>query len=115
MRSEMRVACILLAAAQAMSLPANAANSGLPECSPVPKMHSVGEQYPPIIERMPEGTVTVEVTIELSGRVSAVRVLDSSEPKLTKAAGDAAAKWVFEAPRFVCRHRVPIQFRTQRV
>ena len=77
-------------------------------------MRSVGEQYPPIIERMPEGTVTVEVTIQLSGKVSEVRVLESSEPKLTKAARDAAAKWVFEAPKLVCRHRVPIQFRIQR-
>jgi TonB family protein len=111
MRSEMRIAGILLIAAETIFGSAIAADLILPECSPVPSLRSFAESYPPIIERMPEGTVTVEVTIELSGRISEVKVLQSSEPKLNEAARDAAASWIFEPPKFACRHRVPIQFR----
>jgi TonB family protein len=113
MRSEMRIARILIAAGM-MRVPASVADPVLPECSPAPRLRSFAESYPPIIERMPEGTVTVEVTIQSSGKVSEVKVLQSSDPKLDKAARDAAANWVFEPPNVVCRHRVPVQFKIQR-
>ena len=81
-------------------------------CASIPKIISFGDEYqnrsPP-----PEGSVVVEVTIEVSGKVSAVRIVQSSDARLNQRALSGARRWVFEAPAVACLAQIPIQFKNQ--
>jgi TonB family protein len=53
----------------------------------------------------------VEVTIEVSGRVSAARIVKSSNPKLNEQALNDAEQWVFESPIAACRAEISIDYK----
>jgi TonB family protein len=112
MRCTLPVAVIFLAGFQPQLVSAAASSVAIPVCAPTPKIISFGNEYqsrtPP-----PEGSVVVEVTIEVSGRVSAVRIVKSSDARLNKQALSDAEKWVFESPIAACRAQVPVQYRNQ--
>lgn len=95
MQSSLPVAVMLLSGLQ-QSLCAMAAskNESLPVCASIPKIVSFGSEYQSRIPP-PEGSVVVEVTIELSGRVSAARIVKSSDSRLDERALKDAEKWVF--------------------
>jgi len=112
MRFGLPVAVALLAGMQPLLVFAAATSATLPVCASIPKIISFGDEYqtrtPP-----PEGSVVVEVTIEISGRVSAVRIVESSHPRLNQRALRDAEKLVFEAPMVACRAQIPLQYRNQ--
>jgi TonB family protein len=103
---------MLLAGIQPLLVFAAVPSPTLPVCTSTPKIISFGDEYQNRIPP-PEGSVVVEVTIEVSGLVSAVRIVESSEPKLNQRALGAAEKWIFEAPMVACRAQIPIQYRNQ--
>src|SRR5262245_28526097 len=84
-RSALLVAVVLLAGIQPLLGFAAVPNAPLPVCASIPKIISFGDEYrnrtPP-----PEGSVVVEVTIEVSGVVSAVRIVESSDARLNQRA-----------------------------
>ena len=84
----------------------------VPVCDPTPKIISFGSEYrtrvPP-----PTGSVVVEVTVETSGRVSAARIVKSSNPKLNERALNDAEEWVFEPPMVACRARIDVDYRIE--
>lgn len=78
-------------------------------CDPTPKIISFGDEYH---TRTPEtGTTVVEVTIELTGVVSAARIVKSSNPRLNERTLNAAEKWVFEPPNVAYRAQITVHQR----
>ena len=112
MLSRSQVAVIFLACVRPLSGYAAITDATPPVCASIPKIVSFGDKYQTRVPP-PEGSVVVEVTIEVSGRVSAVRIVESSDPRLNQRALSGAEKWVFEAPVARCRAQIPIQFRNQ--
>jgi TonB family protein len=84
-------------------------SDSLPVCDPTPNILSFGNEYH---TRVPQaGSVVVEITIELSGIVSAARIVKSSNPRLNEQALNAAEKWVFESPVVACRAQITVHYR----
>ena len=113
MRFRSPVAVIFLAGLQAPLCPVAAGRSdSLPVCDPTPKIISFGSEYQTRVPP-PAGSVVMEVSVEISGRVSAARVVKSSDPKLNERALDEAEKWVFEPPTVACRARITVDYRNE--
>ena len=67
--------------------------------TPPPKVHDVRPVYPPIaLSARVEGTVILEATVDVDGRVSEARILRSL-PLLDQPAVDAVRQWVYTPAR----------------
>lgn len=85
-------------------------SDGVPVCDPTPKIISFGSEYQTRVPP-PTGSVVVEVTIETSGRVSAARIVKSSNPKLNERALNDAEEWFFEPPTVACRAQISVDYK----
>lgn len=113
MRFRSAIAVIYLAGLQPLLCPVAAGKSdGLPVCDPTPKIMSFGNEYQTRVPP-PAGSVVVEVTIGISGRVSSVRIVKSSDSKLNERALTDAERWVFEPPTVECRAQISVDYRNK--
>jgi TonB family protein len=113
MRFRSAVAVTLLVGLQpSLCRVAAAESDGVPACAPTPKLISFGNEYQTRVPP-PAGSVVVEVTIETSGRVSAARIVKSSNLKLNELALDDAEEWVFEPPSVACRAQISVDYRIE--
>jgi TonB family protein len=86
-------------------------SDGVPACDPTPKIISFGSEYQTRVS--PTGSVVVEVTVETSGRISAARIVQSSNPKLNEHALNDAEEWAFEPPMVACRAQISVDYRIE--
>jgi TonB family protein len=82
----------------------------LPPCAKDIRIMHFG-QAPLEIHHPPAGRVDLEFTIDALGYVSDPVVMQSTAPRLNKAAMDSVVLWRYVPPSSKCRHRASITYR----
>lgn len=81
----------------------------LPRCDKSVRLTHWGDpMYPPT--HLPDGTVVVEFTVDVQGKVSGPKILESSNERLSAEALKEVVRWRFSPPKQACRQQVPIKW-----
>jgi TonB family protein len=85
------------------------------KCSEAIKViERISPRYPTdVMERKKIEFVRMSFSINLSGKVSDVRILELSNREFGRTAVRTIKKWLFESPKTACRHEVTLKWQLE--